>query len=154
MRKAWLLLSFCFLFTGCDSRPKAPDFTLPSLQDQSQEVTLSALSNQQPVLLVFWATWCPSCLSEIPTLNEWQERYSPLGLKILAVNVQEPREQALDFIKENPLKYLSLADESGEVASRYRLPGLPSSVFLAKGGRILYYGFGLPENLEQLIVQK
>ena len=154
MKNAWLPLALVFLFAGCDPGPKAPDFTLPSLQDQSREVTLSSLSNEQPVLLVFWATWCPSCLSEIPILNEWQEKYSPQGLKILAVNVQEPRDQALDFIWENPLKYLALTDENGEVAARYGLAGLPSSVFLAKGGRILYYGFGLPENLEQLLVQK
>ncbi len=153
MRKVWFSFALFFVFWGCDSRPKAPDFTLPSLQDESQQITLSHIAHEQPVLLVFWATWCPSCISEISTLNEWEEKYRSQGLKILAIDVQEPRDQALDFVKENPLRYLSLIDESGEVASRYGLAGLPSSVFLAKGGKILYYGFGLPENLEQLLAQ-
>ncbi|HXV27381.1 MAG TPA: TlpA disulfide reductase family protein [bacterium] len=153
MKGAGLAIILLALFAGCDSRSKAPDFTLPSVEDKNEQITLSAFTTEHPVLLVFWATWCPSCVLEIPTLNEWHDKYSARGLKILAIDVQEPADQALNFMKENPLRYLSVTDENGEVASRYGLAGLPSSLFLAKGGKILYYGFGLPENMEQLLAQ-
>ncbi len=143
------VLSAC-LIAGCsERRNQAPDFTLSSVEDQQSQVTLSDLTREKSVLLVFWATWCPSCIEEIPILNAWQEQYAERGLQVLAVNVQEPRHHVLEFQKMMPLNYPSLLDADGEVASRYNLMALPSSVLLAKGGEILYYGFGLPERIER-----
>ncbi len=149
--------------SGCEAASKhfrfhenkvAPDFTLPLLkQETNQNLTLSEVSKDRPVLLVFWATWCPNCVAEIPTLNEWQKKYEPQGLQIVAVNVQEERPEVLQFVKKTPLQYPSVLDEEGKVANRYGLVGIPSSLFLAKGGEILYYGFNLPDNIERLVSQ-
>lgn len=135
-------------FSGCRQISRAPDFNLPSHEDPSQQVTLSAVNQEHPVLLVFWASWCPSCVDEIPVLNEWQEAYQEHGLRILSVNVRESSQEVADFIKRYPVKYPVLMDSEGAVANRYALSGLPVSLFLAKGGEILYYGFSLPPNLE------
>lgn len=132
----------------------APDFSLPLLQNQGQKVRLSEISANHPVLLVFWATWCASCVSEIPLLNQWHQKYSPRGLQILAINVQESPGYLTRFMEDNPIEFPTLLDEEGEVSSLYGLVGIPSSVLLAKGGGIIYYGFGLPDNMDKLLAKQ
>ena len=142
-----------FIFSQRKASATAPNFTLNFLIPQDRAITLSDIVKERPVLLVFWATWCPSCTAEIPTLNTWYEKYHSQGLEILAVNVQEPRKRITEFVKKTPMNYPSLLDENGEVAARYGLVGLPAAVFLARGGEIIYYGFGLPDNLDQLLAK-
>lgn len=122
---------------------QAPDFTLEDLE--GNQVTLSEQTSKGPVLLAFWASWCPPCVQEIPILNEWHEAYGPRGLKILGVNVQEGREEIEHFRKQIPIDYPILLDKAGQVSSEYGLTALPVVVLLAKGGEIIYYGFTLPD---------
>lgn len=129
----------------------APDFSLASLENPDQKIALSKVYAENPVLLVFWATWCPPCVEEIPVLNEWHDRYSSKGLKIISVNIQEPRDHLLKFLQEYPVKFPVWMDLEGETQALYGLVGLPVSVFLAKGGEIIYYGFGLPSQIEALL---
>lgn len=149
---------FCFLWaallTSCGPSPgerllgnQAPDFSLPNLS--KEEVELSKLVQEKPTMLVFWATWCPTCNEEIPVLNQWVDRYP--GLQIVAVNVQESPERVRAFAKKKKIRYSILLDEEGEVAQQYGLVGIPASVLLAKGGKVIYYGFSLPQNVEPLI---
>ena len=146
----FLAVAFFFLTCGAGSRNKiGPDFTLPSAEKDRPSVTLSTLYQQTPVLLIFWATWCPTCIEEIPELNRLSAQYSEDQLKILSVNVQESRNRVQRFMKKNPMKYPVLLDEHGEASNAYNLVGLPVSVLLAKGWEILYYGFSLPPNLDQ-----
>ncbi len=98
---------------------------------------------------MFWASWCPSCVEEIPELKKLEAESSESGIEIVSVNVQESREDVDKFLKKKGITYRVALDEEGDVASRFGLVGLPAAVLLAKGGEILYYGFTLPENLEQ-----
>lgn len=159
MRKGVPVLLAFFLFAafGCAQKnigQPAPDFTLPVLSENHQIVTLSTVAEKQPVLLTFWASWCPSCVEEIPRLNEWQGKYASKGLAIYGVDVQEPKDRVQQFVKAKEIRYPILLDEDGQVASRFGLVGLPASVLVAKGGKILYYGFSLPSNLDQWIDPK
>ncbi|HTL47481.1 MAG TPA: TlpA disulfide reductase family protein [Verrucomicrobiae bacterium] len=161
MKKGWLLLVLiAFALPGCGPSPQkpggrfkgqaAPDFALPFFQEPGRKFSLSATAGQTPVLLVFWATWCPPCVEEIPQLNEIQKRYEPGTLKIAAVNVGQSHEALLEFAREHDMNYDILMDEAGEVAGRYGVAGLPVAVLLAKGGEIIYYGFTLPRIEEYL----
>lgn len=152
-----LLFFGIFVLMGCSQAPfplrgsKAPDVSLkPLFQNQSTSL-LSSVYNETPVLLVFWASWCPSCVEEVAVLNEWHQKLTPQGLKILGINVQESPEDILNFKARQPIDYPIVLDETGEVANAFGLVGIPASVFLAKGGEILYYGFSLPQNIEQLL---
>ncbi len=128
----------------------APDFSLPEVVSGKKTV-LSETNREKPVLLVFWASWCPACREEIPQVNEIYKKYSPEDLQILAVNVQESAGILKPFLKEFSIEYPVVMDESGEVSVKYGIEGLPTSVLLAKGGKILYYGFSLPGNLSELL---
>ena len=126
---------------------QAPDFTLSNLK--GEKVQLSKLTSEKPVMLVFWATWCPTCNEEIPILNQWVPLYP--GLQIVGINVQESPERVRMFTEKKKFQYPVLLDEEGGVAEQYGLVGIPASVLIAKGGKIIYYGFSLPQNVDQLI---
>ncbi len=127
---------------------KPLDFTLPTLTDENKTMTLSEMTREHPVLLIFWATWCPACLKEISVLNGWHRKWEPRGLRIVSVDVEESREHLLQFYNRRRIDYPVLLDRDGKVADRFGLVGLPVSILLAKGGKIIYYGFSLP-NLER-----
>ena len=126
---------------------QAPNFVLPNLA--GEDVELAALANQKPILLVFWATWCPTCVEEIPVLNDWTKRYPQL--QILAVNVEEPPARVRTFVEKRKIQYPVVLDQEAEVAHEFGLVGIPAAVLLAKGGKVIYFGFALPKNIEQLI---
>ena len=126
---------------------EAPNFVLPNLQ--GEKIELAQVVKEKPVLLVFWATWCPTCLEEIPTLNEWTKKIPQL--QILGINVQESLEQIKPFASKRGMNYAVLLDREADVAEQYGLIGIPAAIMVAKGGRIIYYGFSLPENIESLI---
>ena len=111
----------------------APDFTLPTLD--GDEITLSDLRGR-PVLINFWATWCPPCRFEMPAMQRVYEQYKDQGFVILAVNYRESADQVKPFVEELGLTFPVLLDETGNVATQYRVIGLPSSYFVDKEGRV------------------
>lgn len=85
-------LAMFLLFPGCgkddqDTRRAAPDFNLHDLSGDT--VTLTEYRGN-PVLLDFWATWCPPCRDSIPELVELQAKYRDRGLVILGVSMDDP----------------------------------------------------------------
>lgn len=146
---------FCAFAAAPSSAPEnqAPDFTLQAFGTPSP-VTLSEINKENPVLLVFWATWCPTCREEMPELNDWQETKTAKGLKILAVNVEEPKRDVEKFIKREGLKYPVAFDVEGKIANAYGLVGIPVVIYLEKGGEVLYYGYQLPQNIDALLEQR
>ena len=160
----WPDLFFCIsllLFPGCDgprgifSKPhlEIQDFQFQALNQTQGMISLSAQVKEGPVLVVFWAGWCPACREHVPLLNQWQEKFSAQKLKILGVNVQDSTAKIRQFMRENPVRYTLLSDERGEAVAYYQVHELPTMILLAKGGKILYYGFSLPQRMEELLRQ-
>lgn len=139
---------------GLRQGTQAPGFELPVFKRESKILSLVEVNREKPVLLVFWASWCPACVEEIDLLNAWYRRYDSRGLQILAINVKEGPEEIHTLIEERPIRYTVLLDQKGEVAQQYGLVGLPTTVLLAKGGKILYYGFSLPEKAVNQLMEK
>ncbi|GIK37156.1 MAG: hypothetical protein BroJett011_09890 [Chloroflexota bacterium] len=114
----------------------APDFTLKTLA--GDQLTLSSLRGQ-PVLLNFWASWCPPCRLEMPDLVRVYETRRAEGLVILGVNVtfQDSTSGAQAFVDEFKITFPTLLDETGRVTTDlYRVRGLPTSVFINPKGLI------------------
>lgn len=127
----------------------APDFTLPSIE--GVEHTLSQFQGKNPVLLVFFATWCPPCNREVPHLVEIENQYGGRGLKILAVNIAEPQETVERFIQEKEINYTVLLDRKGKVADQYHVTGIPANFLIDKQGEVVFEGHRPPENIEDVL---
>ena len=115
----------------------APEFTLQSLDGEM--VRLSQF-NGQPVLINFWATWCPPCRLEMPDLVRAYEAHRAEGFVILGVNLtfQDSVDDVHAFVEEFKMTFPVLLDESGDVTNEvYRLRGLPLTVFVDRDGVIV-----------------
>jgi thiol-disulfide isomerase/thioredoxin len=79
---------------------RAPDFTLTTLDGET--VTLSDLRGQ-PVLINFWATWCPPCRAEMPAIQAAYEQYAAQELVVLGVDMAESPQTVAGFVQESSL---------------------------------------------------
>jgi len=112
----------------------APAFTLKTLD--GNPVSLADFKGH-PVLISFWATWCPPCRDEMPVIVAAYRDHQDSGLVILAVNGrdQETSTRAVrKFVAEFQLPFPILLDEHGDVRKRYALLALPTSVFIGRDG--------------------
>ena len=126
----------------------APDFALANLDGDM--VRLSHFAGQ-PIIVNFWATWCPPCDIEMPELQAAYETYQDDGLVILAVNEQEPAGTVRDyFIDEKQLTFTPLLDRDATVSLVYGIGGLlPTSYFIDRDGTIIAIHRG-PLSQEQI----
>ena len=133
---------------------EAPDFTLSDMDEVSH--TLSDLRGNY-VLVNFWATWCPPCRKEMPSLESLYQKYKDQGLQIVAVEANRDREGALTFIEENDLTYHFLEeveDEDAKVVPTLISGGFPTSYLINREGRVVFAHSGFEEGDEVKIEEE
>jgi len=113
----------------------APDFTL--YNQKGEGYSLSSLKGQV-VLVNFWATWCPPCRSEIPSMEELYVNYHRGGLELLAVNIEPEGPEIIDaFTLENPHSFPVIFDRDGKVQNRFGVFKFPETFIINKQGIIV-----------------
>ena len=110
---------------------RPPDFSL--LATDGTPVRLSDLRGH-PVLLNFWATWCQPCRKEFPELVRVAQTQADQGLIVVGIDVGEGRGSVVAFAQEFGATFPLLLDAASTVAHRYRVLGLPMSLFLDRDG--------------------
>lgn len=120
------------------------DFTLPDME--GNPVALGRFLGKKPVLLVFWATWCPHCNAAVPEINRIHEDSGRgVRLQVLALDYQESPEKVEAFLRKKQVRYPVLLDRKGTVARGYRVLGIPTYILIDAAGGIAYRGHELPE---------
>jgi thiol-disulfide isomerase/thioredoxin len=126
----------------------ALDFSLESLEDRN--ISLSDFKGT-PVMVNFWATWCPPCRAEMPLIQSYAEANRD-EVVILAVNAGEDKATVESFATAQDLDDLVfLLDPDNSVASLYRIPGFPTSLFIDAEGMLTAAHIG--ELNEDLLIQ-
>lgn len=88
-------------------------------------------------LVVFWASWCGSCVKEVPELNELYAKYKEKGFSLVAVSIDKDRQKWLDAVEKNNYKGLHLLEQGGELnIKEYNIFALPYSFLVDQGGII------------------
>ncbi len=129
-----------------------PEFTLQDLEGNS--VTPNDLRGQA-VLIHFWATWCPPCQIGMSAIEEAYRKYQAQGFQVLAVNVQEQSAEVQSFVQQYGLSFPVLLDETGSVARRYQVRGLPASFFVNRKGAVVatWAGALSPDTIDTYVTQ-
>ena len=112
-------------------RPSAPDFTLAT--PDGKRVSLKDYRGKV-VFLNFWATWCPSCRTEMPDMDKLYREFKGKGLEIVAVNVKDKKDDAMKFVSSMKLTYPIMLDPEGEVGLLYGAWGMPATYLIDRKG--------------------
>ncbi|HET9086735.1 MAG TPA: TlpA disulfide reductase family protein [Acidobacteriaceae bacterium] len=133
-----LLFATMFLFSGCDRgrAPRqigrvAPPFTI---HDGSEAVTLRQYRGQV-VLLNFWASWCPPCIEELPSLMALHRRMPQLV--ILGVSIDEDAQAYHNFLLQNNIDFPTIREPSRATQNLYGTVQIPESYVIDKSGHIV-----------------
>ena len=128
---------FLVLILGCYSRSRparigsaAPDFTV---RDEDETVTLSQLKGRV-VVLNFWATWCPPCIEEMPSLVQMQQRMKTRGITVLAVSVDADDGSYRRFLRDHNVNLLSVRDADQKSNALYGTFKFPETYVIDRDG--------------------
>jgi thiol-disulfide isomerase/thioredoxin len=113
----------------------APALKLPMLD--GGDLDLANLRGQV-VLLNFWASWCPPCRREMPSMSRLAEQLADQPFRIVAVNIGESKQEVRAFLEATPLNFPIVFDPLVETTGVWGVPGLPYSFLIDAEGRLRY----------------
>ena len=94
------------------------------------------------VFLNFWATWCPPCVIEMPSMQKLHSRFKDKNFVMVAINSQETDAQVKSFFDKYKLSFTALLDSSGEVGAWFDVNAFPTTFILDREGRIIGRALG------------
>jgi len=137
VRRVFFLLGLSVLLTGCysGSRPPrigspAPDFIV---QDADRKVELRDYRGKI-VVLNFWATWCPPCVEEMPSLVQLQQRFKDKGVAVLGVSVDADGDAYHRFITDHKIDFLTVRDADQKSNNLYGTFKFPETYIIDRNG--------------------
>lgn len=162
-KKAFTVAALCWT-VGLHALPAsaAPDvYESLAVTDLNQQRVDLRQYRGKVVLLNFWATWCPPCIKEMPSMQRLQDQFSTDQFQILAVNLGESSTRINSFFSSQAFDFTLpvLQDEPGAALNQFALHGMPSSFLLDREGKLIEVIVGArewdhPDNiaaLQQLI---
>ena len=122
---------------GYDVTPWPAGRTAPPLQalDMQGKSWTLADCRGRAVVLNFWATWCPPCRAEMPSLQQLAEIYGPEQLQVLAVNVGEGPRRIAQYLQSSGLALTVLLDPKSEISKAWGASVLPTTILIDAEGR-------------------
>lgn len=131
-----------FGFYVYDKPSDFPEVTIPALKGGS-------VNNKDFIgkisLVNFWATWCPPCRAEMPSIDRLHKAMQGTKFQIIAVNVGERSTQVSTFIDKNKYAFPIYLDETGILSSKFAARGIPATFLLNKEGKIFAVYVGAME---------
>jgi peroxiredoxin len=124
----------------------AANFTLKSADGEN--IRLSEYRGQV-VLINFWASWCGPCRQEMPHLDDLHQKYEPLGFTVFGVNVEQDRKMADKVLRDIPVTFPILFDDSNQVSELYDVDAMPATVLVDRNGEIRYMHRGYKPGYEE-----
>ena len=148
------LLSLAFTSTpvlaqdlGIEVGAQAPAVTVQSLD--GKPVDLGSYIGKTPMLIEFWATWCPNCKELMPALLDAEKKFGKrVKFVALAVAINQSPERVRRWLVANPQPHDTFYDAQGRAAGAFDAPATSYVVVLDKNGRVVYTGLGGKQDLE------
>ncbi len=120
----------------------APEFAVTT--DSGRTVTPSNFGGKL-LVLNFWATWCPPCVEEVPSLNELQQKFGGDGLVVLGVSVDRSQQVYRQFLDHAKVGYLTARDPEAGISASYGTFKYPETYIIDRSGKVVEKIIGAPE---------
>lgn len=117
----------------------APEFALIDLDDQTHRLADYA---GKPLIVNFWATWCPPCREEMPSMERAWQRIQSEDIGMIGINVGEDFDTVFGFTGQIELSFPLLLDADGKHSRMWPIRGLPTTYVLNSDGEIVYQAIG------------
>lgn len=147
VKQTWLLLPALLLACQLQAAVKegelAPALNLPLLKTGTEEwVSLESLRGKI-VYLDFWASWCGPCRLSFPQLEALRQDFGAQGFEVLAVNVDEFEQDALEFLEQVAVTYPVVRDAAADSPAQFGILGMPTGFLLDRQGvvKLVHQGF-------------
>lgn len=139
MALAWGADSMGQRMTSLPDRPPAPEIDLVDLEGQRHTLA----RHRGKVLIVnFWATWCPPCREEMPSMERAWQALKGEEVLLLAINVGETEDQVWTFTSNFPVSFPLLLDQDSKTIEAWPVRGLPTTFVVDPQGRLVYRAIG------------
>ena len=141
---AVVLMSVSFVFQGFAMQVggQAPSFTGTTITGDT--ISLDGVLQNKDALLVFWTTWCPSCISEIPEIEKFYKE-NKNEIAVIGINAGESKDKVQRFIDRQDISYPVVIDEDQSISKSYGLVGVPTLVLIGSDHLVKYYGHSVSE---------
>ncbi len=115
----------------------------------------TTIIGKKPVMLIFWASWCPNCKSEVPKVNELVKKYQSQGMEFIGINVghNDSEGKARRFMDKTGITYPVIFDNKGTISQQYGVQGVPTILVANKKGIVVFKNYGTPEITDEYFQQ-
>tara|TARA_R110001583_G_scaffold55849_4_gene169371 strand:+ start:10695 stop:11216 length:522 start_codon:yes stop_codon:yes gene_type:complete len=158
------LLALIFISTSSSaftnvSNLKIPEFTVTTIDGDI--ISSKEALGKRPIYIVFWATWCPSCLREVPNLKAINEKYGD-DIVFVAINVDrthfwynlttsESKKPVRAYLKKQGINYNVALDDDKVLSDAFNVRGTPTQILINKQGELHQYFHRTPSNINSVI---
>jgi len=135
-----LLMALLALSFAANASEQAPSCKLKTLDGKR---SLDLADSQGKIRYVdFWASWCGPCAASFPFMNALHGELASQGVEIVAVNLDDNREDALAFLEKNPVQFAIVEDKEAQCPGLYKVKAMPSSYLIDRHGQIRHVHLG------------
>jgi thiol-disulfide isomerase/thioredoxin len=136
--------------SGIEIGTKAPAAALQTLDGKPAD--LAQFIAKGPVLMEFWATWCPNCRELEPTMKALHAKYgSKVAFVGVAVSVNQSPALVKKYVENHKLPWIQVYDTKGKATDAYDVPATSYVVLVDKSGKIVYTGVGGKQDIEAIL---
>lgn len=112
----------------------APDFSV--VTDGGRTISRSNFGGRL-LVLNFWATWCPPCVEEMPSLEDFQKRFAASGVVVLGISVNKSEKAYRDFLRKANVSFETVRDPSAKISMEYGTFKYPETYIIDSGGKVV-----------------
>jgi thiol-disulfide isomerase/thioredoxin len=142
--KRFILVATIFTAMYADKQRNImlPDLSVRLLD--GKQVRLSALLEEGPLLVSFWATWCAPCKKEMRFLEEFHQKYNENSFRVLAISTDSPKSMSKvkSYIRAKKYTFLVGIDPNQEIAKKMNALLMPTTLILNKDRKVSWYHQG------------
>lgn len=157
MKKFLLLFAFIGSLTAF-GQEKLPSIKVKDLD--GNQVDISTLTNDGPIIVSFWATWCKPCIRELNAIyDQYDDWKDETNVKLIAVSIDDTRNSAkvLPFVNSQGWEYQIFLDENSELRRALNVNNIPHTFLLDKTGKVVWqhngYITGDEDHLYELVTK-